>query len=613
MKCLAVVNDSMILLRILLIPALVGLISCAVSPDPDRSIQKQPAVPVLQDAGSNPEPATTQNNNPAQALKQKAGSSYVAVTANPHASSAAGAVLERGGSAIDAAIAAQMVLGLVEPQSSGIGGGAFLLYWDNTERRLYSYDGRETAPQSATEKLFLDSEGKPLGLGEAIVGGRSVGVPGLLRMLELAHSNHGSVTWRELFDEAIDLAENGFAVSPRLHTLIERVPLLDKRPVLRNYLFENEEALQAGSRLKNIEYAVSLQEIAEQGADYFYGGELARAIVDTVNRDDNPGSLSLQDLAAYSAAEREPVCQWIFGYNICGMGPPSSGATTVLGILGQLEQLLSEGRLKRGDTVSGSVDAAHAFIEAMRLAFADRNTYLADPDFIAVPVDELLEKDYLAARAALIDPLERTEAISAGKLNEGNTAFVTASGFDLPSTTHLSIVDSAGNIASLTSSIETAFGSRLMTNGFILNNQLTDFSFSPVDKDGGDVANRVEGGKRPLSSMSPMIIFNKANEPVMVIGSPGGKSIIAYVARVIYDHIVGGNDLYEAINGKHVVDTGRLRLEEGIDDQLVEGLRAKGHQPALRGQSSGIHALHRIPGGWQGVADPRREGSVSAR
>lgn len=597
---------------------------CATNSSTNTSVSN--TVKILQDPLSNPEPATQQsdaeNNKKSESgdrlfVRQKSGTEFVAVTANPHASEAAYNILELGGSAIDAAIAAQMVLGLVEPQSSGIGGGGFLLYWDNKTRQLYTYDGRETAPAAASEKLFLDRDGKPLKFGEAMIGGRSVGVPGLLRMLERAHKDHGNIEWKGLFSEAIDLAENGFAVSPRLHSLIQQVPWLDKRPDLAGYLFEDGMPLPVGHELHNPNYADSLRKIAQRGVSTFYAGALAQSIVAKVNEDVNAGHLSLADMKGYQAVLRKPVCKAVFNYRICGMGPPSSGATAVLSVLAQLEVLLENGELEKGDTISEDADTAHAFIEVSRLAFADRNTYLADPDFVdAIPdvIDDLLDDAYINQRAMLVDMDMRMDAVSAGDpKNRKGVSFVTAEGFDIPSTTHLSIVDAGGNIVSMTSSVESAFGSRLMVSGFILNNQLTDFSFVPSKPDGGKIANRVEGGKRPLSSMSPMIIFNQSNDPVMVVGSPGGRSIITYVARVIYDHIVGGLNLTDAIDGKHVVGTGRLRLEVGISDSLVAGLREKGHQPALRGQSSGIHALHRIPGGWQGVADPRREGTVAAK
>ncbi len=571
--------------------------------------------PALSDVSNNPEPATAALSQAGIGYrKQFTGREFVAVTAHPLASDAAYRVLDKGGSALDAAIAAQMVLGLVEPQSSGIGGGGFLLYWDAGQRKLFAFDGRETAPAAASERLFLDERGEPLSFAEAIVGGRSVGVPGLLRMLELAHQQHGRLAWQYLFGDAIALAENGFAVSPRLHSLVAQVPLLDQRIALDNYLHVDARPLPEGHWLTNPDYANSLRRIASEGADALYQGELARSITTAVNNDINPGALSLQDMRAYRALEREALCKRVLGYNICGMGLPSSGAATVLGILGQMEVLLAEGKLSKGRTVSGYPETAHAFIEASRLAFADRNTWLADPGFVDVPLGGLLDNSYIEGRAARIDMSRRQQQVEPG-LPEPNVAtrYIPADGFAMPSTTHMSIVDAEGNIVSMTTSIESAFGSRLMTNGFLLNNQLTDFSFAPLGEDGSVVANRVEPGKRPLSSMSPIIIFNASNDPVMVIGSPGGRSIIPYVARVIYDHIVGGEDLYHAVAAKHVVETGRLVLETGTVPGFVEALQHKGHTPVLRDQSSGIHALHIAPDGWTGVADPRREGHVAAR
>ncbi|MBT8148525.1 MAG: gamma-glutamyltransferase, partial [Gammaproteobacteria bacterium] len=528
---------------------------------------------------------------------------------------AAERVLQRGGAAIDAAIAAQMVLGLVEPQSSGLGGGGFLLYWDAANKRLHSYDGRETAPLAATENLFIDAPAaQPMPFAKALVGGRSVGVPGLVHMLGAAHAVHGSQPWPSLFDPAIALAEQGFIVSPRLATLIDKVPALTVRPTMAAYLHPHGQPLRAGDRLRNAGYAATLRTLAEQGANAFYTGALAAAMVDIVASDSNAGQLALSDLSSYRSREREPVCKEVFAHTLCGMGPPSSGATTVLAMLAMLEHSQQQLALEP-PSVTASVPRAHAFIEASRLAFADRNRYLADPDFIAVPVPGLLDPVYLAGRAALIDSDRRSDRLPAGT-PPGTQVQSLVTGFDreVPSTTHLTIVDRAGNVASMTTSIESAFGSRLMAGGFILNNQLTDFSFAALDRDNNKVANRVQGGKRPLSSMSPFIVFNASGEPVLALGSPGGKSIIGFVARVLYETIGLQRQLPASIADRHVIATDRhLRIEPGVDQQWLNQLRAIGHQPALRAQTSGVHAIQKTRDGWLGVADPRREGTASGK
>lgn len=605
-------------LAIVLITASFFLLACSPAITHNRaehSAVKNAEAGLLADAHIAPEPASTTNAlavNTGNIKKTATGQQYVAVTANPLATAAAFRVLEQGGTAIDAAIAAQMVLGLVEPQSSGIGGGGFLLFWDATAKKLISYDGRETAPLKADESLFIDPQtDKPMSFFKAIIGGRSVGVPGMLKMLDTAHQQYGKLGWNELFSDAIYLAENGFEVSARLHTLISKVPALTVRPNIAEYLFNNEQPLPQGYLLKNSAYAQTLHMIANQGANAFYQGEIASAIVKVVNADVNAGQLSKQDLLAYKARVRGPVCKVVFDYKVCGMGPPSSGATTVISILAMLENSAKPTAITK---VSEDPELAHTYIEASRLAFADRNTYIADPDFVNVPVQGLLDSGYLKRRAGLIKPAKRAGQANAGlPAGIAKNEFITNAGLELPSTTHLSIVDRYGNIVSMTSSIETAFGSRLMAGGFILNNQLTDFSFAAHTEDRQKIANRVQAGKRPTSSMSPTIVFDKNNQPVMVIGSPGGKGIIGYVARVLYETLALNRPLSESISDKHIIDTGgQLRIESGSNNTLVEALKQKGHQPELRALTSGIHALQKTNNGWLGVADPRREGTVLA-
>lgn len=540
------------------------------------------------------------------------GKNFVAVTANRYATDAAKRILERGGTAIDAAIAAQMVLGLVEPQSSGLGGGGFLLYWDAKNKKLHSYDGRETAPSLADENLFLGADGKPISFFKAIIGGRSVGVPGLVKMLELAHSEHGRESWPVLFEDAIFLAGQGFSVSERLHALISKVPALTARKELADYLFLNGSPLQQGYTLRNTNYAKTLEAIAIEGSEAFYDGAIANAVVKAVSNDKMSGALSVQDMNTYQAKKRTPVCKELFDYKFCGMGPPSSGGITVLAILALMENIQAKLNFEESQSIGNDVLATHAFIEASRLAFADRYRYIADPDFVDVPVQALLNDKYLQERAALFDEKESMISVSAGQppAVQAN-AFVSGRNNELPSTTHLSIVDSYGNVVSLTTSIETAFGSRLMVEGFILNNQLTDFSFAHSTRENKKVANRVQGGKRPTSSMAPMIIFDKFNQPVMAIGSPGGRSIIPYVARVLYETLAQGRSLEVVVAEKHVVHTGKLRMEIGSDVHLVGLLREKGHQPELGSQTSGLHVIQKLTNGWLGVADLRREGTVA--
>lgn len=533
----------------------------------------------------------------------------MAVTANPHATQAATAMLRQGGSAIDAAIAAQVVLGLVEPQSSGIGGGAFLLHWDAGDSELIAYDGRETAPQLVDAKLFMLNE-QPMNFFDAVVGGRSVGTPGLLKMLAKAHRQQGKLAWSQLFAPAIQLAEEGFLLSPRLFTLLDWITTLDKPlddSTFKAHFYNSQgRPLAIGTRLKNPQYAASLRLIAKQGGKAFYQGKLAQQIVDSVNKHpDNPGHLSLKDLSNYQAIARQALCRPFYQYRVCGAPPPSSGASTLLAILGILE-------LQEIDKVAPhSADFIHLFSEASKLAFADRNTYIADPDFGVVPTKQLIAERYLQQRSQKIK-LQR----SLGKAQPGQPAIATSliesDSPELPSTSHLSIIDKEGNIVSMTSSIETAFGSRVMVGGFLLNNQLTDFSFSPNDQQGKRVANRVEPGKRPRSSMAPTIVFDRKMNPVLIIGSPGGSRIINYVARVIIETLVYGISAEQSISGSHIVNMNRdLEIEPaGFKKDILNELERRGHTIKQRSQTSGIHAIWIDNKQLHGVADPRREGSA---
>lgn len=543
---------------------------------------------------------------------------FMIATANPQATAAGLAILKQGGSAVDAAIAAQMVLNLVEPQSSGIGGGAFLMHWDARRLSVVAHDGRETAPQAASERLFLDADGKALKFHDAVVGGRSVGTPGLLRMLENAHRQHGKLKWASLFQPAIRLADQGFAVSPRLHHLLSRDAFLKSDPVaLRHFYDLAGQPHPVGYRLRNPELAKTLRSIARRGSAAFYGGPIARAMVDKVNAHaTNPGLLSLQDLRNYRAKTRAPVCSPYRRWIVCGVPPPSSGGVAVAQILGILAQTDIAGQLPRAG-VAGA-EAVHLYSEAARLAYADRAVYLADPDFVPL-VDGLLDPSYLAARAGLIGARSMGRA-SAGSPRGVKIAFAPDQGPEMPGTSHLSIIDAQGNAVAMTSTIEDAFGARQMVRGFLLNNQLTDFSFVAVEN-GQPVANRVEGGKRPRSSMAPTLVFEagpdgRPQRLIMSIGSPGGSAIINYVGKALIATLDWGMNMQDAIalpnfgsrNGPTEIEQGRLAPD--TEAALVDALKSRGHDVRLMEQTSGLQGIMRTRQGWEGGADPRREGVV---
>ncbi len=531
------------------------------------------------------------------------GRHAMAVTANPHATQAAVEMLCRGGSAVDAAIAAQLVLNVVEPQSSGIGGGGFLLHYERDSGRVLAYDGRETAPAAARPGRFLRPDGEPLPFPEAVTGGLSVGVPGLLAMLAQAHAAHGRLPWAELFAPAIRLAETGFDVSPRLHRLIARDQALPHSPPARRLFYDTAgQPLPVGARLRNPELAGALRRIAADGAAAFYTGALARDIVAAVRQaPGRPGDLGMEDLAAYRPRLREAVCAPFRGFRVCSM-PPPGGGVTLLQILALLQQF--EPRDPQ-DTL-----AVHRFAEAGRLAYADRARHLADPDFTPVPQDRLLDPDYLAARARLI----RDEA-SLGRAAPGDVpapARADGAGADRAATTHLSVVDAEGNAVALTSSIEDAFGSRLMVHGCLLNNQLTDFAFRP-EVAGVPVANRVEAGKRPLSAMAPTLVFDRTGQLYAVLGSPGGSCIINYVARAIVALIDGGLGPDEVVRLPHAGSrNGPTELErDRVPPALAEALRQRGHEVVLTEMTSGLNLIVRAGDAWIGATDPRREGRAS--
>jgi gamma-glutamyltranspeptidase/glutathione hydrolase len=539
---------------------------------------------------------------------------FMVVAAHPLATDAGYRVLKAGGSAVDAAIATQMVLTLVEPQSSGIGGGAFLMHFDG--KSVSAFDGRETAPAAATENLFQTTDGKSMDFHDAVVGGRSVGVPGVLRMLELAHRQYGKLPWATLFAPAIRLAENGFTISPRLAALLKNEPYLRNDPAAAAYFYEsNGEARPVGHVLKNPELADVLRAIAAGGADAFYKGQIARDIAAKVNgHASNPGLLTVTDLAAYQAKIRDPVCSDYKSWTVCGMPPPSSGGVAIAQMLGILEHKTIGSFAPKDSALN--VNAVHLFSEAGRLAYADRARYIADPDFVPLPgnsVKPLLDKNYLATRAALIS------GKSMGRAEPGVPhAWSRSSGVDKsperPSTSHISIVDAGGDAVSMTTTIENGFGSRQMVRGFLLNNQLTDFSFSSMDA-AGPVANRVQGGKRPRSSMAPTFVFEKGtNNLVLAIGSPGGPAIINYVGKVLIGMMDWGLNVQQAIDLPNFGSrNGPTELEQGrVSEALIGQLKQKGHDIRLMDQTSGLHGIMRLTihgkRMWFGGADPRREG-----
>ncbi len=533
---------------------------------------------------------------------------FMVAAANPLAAEAGRDVLASGGSAVDALVAVQTVLGLVEPQSSGLGGGSFLVYFDAAAGRLTTFDGRETAPVEATPQLFLDPQGQPLKFMSAVVGGRSVGTPGTVRLLEEVHKRYGKKEWPGLFSRAEQLATDGFPVSPRLASLVaaegEKLKTYEG-PKL--YFFDGSGApLKAGAVLKNPAYAETLKTIAAGGADAFYKGPLAEAIVKTVREaDGNPGVLSLQDLANYRIKEREPVCANYRALDVCGMAPPSSGAIAIGQMLGMLENFDLKG------FGPNSPQSWRLIGDAQRLAFADRERYVADSDFLPIPVKGLLGKDYLGKRASLLDG---EAALAADQVKAGEPEWDHAmllgkdAAIELPSTSHIVIVDEQGNVASMTTTIENGFGSRLMVGGFLLNNELTDFSFKTHDGS-LPVANRVEPGKRPRSSMSPTIVM-KDGKPLLAIGSPGGSQIIGYVSQAVIAYIDWGMPVEQIVAQPHLINRfGTYEVEAGTAaEQMVGPLKAIGYEVKPTDMNSGLQAIEITPSGLAGSADPRREG-----
>lgn len=548
--------------------------------------------------------------------------------ANPYAAEAGAKILRGGGSALDAAVAVQAVLGLVEPQSSGLGGGAFLVLHDPKTAQTWTYDGRETAPMAATSALFLGDDGEPLRYFDGIASGRSTGVPGAVAMLGEAHADYGRLDWAQTLQPALDLAENGFIVSPRMADLVARMGqyVLPRDPEARDYFFvdgDPAKPVPEGYVLKNSAYADTLRAIADNPRALLEG-PIAAAIIAKTQAAPRPGAMTLDDMAAYRPVKKPALCSDYRGHRLCSAPPPSSGGVGVQAILGLLEPMDMS-------AMGPSIAGWHAFIEASFLGYADRDLYVGDPDFVTVPTEAMLDKDYLKKRSAMIKSDAALGDYPAGDLmpaGEDATA-------EVPGTSHFTVVDKDGLIVSMTTTVESAFGSQRMVGGFMLNNQLTDFSFRPVDKDGKPIANRVQPGKRPRSSMGPHIVFAPNGEFLFTTGSPGGNSILAYNAKSIVGMIDWGLSPQDAIELPNVIArNGRVRMEAknisleqtdevqragpaqefGMDSAVIEGLEAMGHEIVRsRGEISGLHIIYRnADGTLTGGADPRREGVAIA-
>ncbi len=539
---------------------------------------------------------------------QQTGKSYMVVTANPLASEVASDMLLQGGNAVDAMVAAQIMLSLVEPQSSGLGGGSFAVYWHAKQRQLTTFDGRETAPADVTPTLFQDKNGQALTFEDAVVGGRSVGTPGTVKLLWDMHQRYGQLPWQALFKPTIKQATEGFIVSPRLVNLIEKSQTtLKKHPATRRYFFtETGQPIALGTRLKNPELTKVLTLLGQQGEKVFYNGVIGQAMVETVRNSHNAGVLSLTDLRNYRTKERTPICTAYHQYQVCGMPPPSSGAITlgqILGILNTfpLHQLGAE-----------SAESWRLIADATRLAFADRDLYLADTDYVGAPVQGMLSTQYLSERAQQLKAGQRLLSVKAGTPPWMHALHrAPDQSLELASTTHISIRDQQGNIVSMSSSIEHQFGSGLMVGGFLLNNQLTDFSFQ-THLEHRLIANSVSPGKRPRSSMTPTIVFNQDHEPVLILGSPGGSRIIPYVANTLIRILDWQFSPEQALQAPHLINRdGTLEIEEqAAHTSLIKNLKALGYPIDIRHLNSGLHIIQIQDQLIIGAADPRREGQA---
>lgn len=558
----------------------------------------------LIDPRSAPEAATGTESHELATAKR-----HMVSAANAVAAEAGRDMLRAGGSAIDAAIATQLVLNLVEPQSSGIGGGAFILHWDNAKAELKAYDGRETAPASARPDRFL-IDGKPMPFDEAVLSGLSIGVPGVVRLLEDLHRQHGKLPWAKLFEPAIRIAEQGFEISQRLHVLLRLEGADSFVPAARRYFFtDGGSAFPIGHRLKNPAFAATLRAIASGGAAAFYEGPIAQAIVDAVaSAPTAPGGMTLDDLKSYKVKEREPLCVTYRAHEVCGIGAPSSGGTTVA----QTLKLIEPFELGASPAAALNAHAVHLIAEAQKLAYADRNRYLGDPDFVAVP-EGLLDEAYLAQRRALIDPQRAADKPQAGAPpGPKRQSFGVDATIERAGTSHISIIDGEGNAVAMTTTIEGAFGSHDWAAGFLLNNELTDFSFVPVDAAGHPVANAVGPSKRPRSSMAPTIVFDAQRHVEAVLGSPGGSRIILYVLKTLFALLDWRMDAQQAADLTNFGSQGS-GLEIELDWPAVPlafTLRPLGHKIAPSLMNSGVHIVMRRGGQLEGAADARREGAA---
>ena len=554
--------------------------------------------------------AQPETNQPSNSSRPDWEKGAMVAAANPHATDAAMLMLQKGGHAVDAAIAAHAVLGLVEPQSSGIGGGAFILVYERDVDSLVFHDGREEAPAGARADMFM-RDGEAMGFVEAWQSGLSVGVPGAIAVYAAAHEEHGKLAWDELFQPAIELAEQGFVVSPRMAGFLPRIAKysrLNENPETSAYFFPNGKALQAGDLRKNPEYAATLRAVAEQGIDAFYKGQLAKLMSVAAHAEPNPGTLSVEDLADYQPRRREAVCGEFRELKLCSASPPSSGAVLVM-FTGIYEHLIKE--------TDSQEDRIAAFVDAQRLAYADRDYFFGDPDVVDVPLEQLISPAYLAHRASQRfepsatpvhgDPLGFHSGVAAVYPWAPDTTE------DVPGTTHLSIIDAEGNAVALTASVEAPFGSSRWAGGFLLNNQMTDFA-REVPADGKPLSNAVAPGKRPRSSMSPVIMFDERGELLMVTGSPGGNSIPAYVAKSVLGVLDWGLSAQQSVDFPNLVARGEpVRVEVSVDggQAIADDLKARGYNVQERdGENSGLHVIVVRPDGLEGAADPRREGTV---
>jgi len=528
----------------------------------------------------------------------------VVSSADARASAAGQEILRQGGSAADAEMAMMLALTVVEPQSSGIGGGGFLVHHDGKTGLIETIDGREKAPASATPALFLGADGKPLPFMQAFPGGKSVGVPGNIRLMAMAHAKWGKLSWAALFQPAIRLAEDGYTVSRSLNAALTRIePLWGDFSAARAIYHVDGKPAPVGATLRNPALAALFKHIAAEGPDAFYTGESGQAIVDAVGTATrNPTALTLADLAAYQAKARPPVCAHYRRYKLCGMGPPSSGATTVIQILGQLE------RFDMAKLGKDSPVAWHLIAESMMLAYADRETYLGDRDFVAVPVAGLIDPAYIASRSKLISPTRSLPAYAAGN-PPGAEARTAAASSEVPSTTNFVAVDGDGDLATMTSTVEGPFGSQLIASGMVLNNELTDFTFAP-EKDGRPVANRPMPGKRPLSSMSPTIVYDENGRPILALGSAGGKRIIMHVAKTLIGVLDFGLPVADAIALPNIFFNGdAVLVEQGTGVAAMSGAIGKLGRTVTQGDlGSKVNAIEWTGSGWRGAADPRSEG-----